>query len=364
MDLPTDQVRVIREVSDLEKLIAELTSPSCTLEALKVEKGEGVEPLAFVEGGDIRERFANALGASITLKYLDVAFCSDMLKVDDLCRLLQSNEVLKGLVVCSRFARSRSVADGDRSLRVMLEKNSTLKRLGIAHLVGERWDLTEVADVLGWQNLLEQFIIEFPDWLWAVSGPDIFRILAVNTNFRSLELTLYFNGVHNTLSVVFSRKEGSDPQANERLTRVVVPVVFVEDIADILPLNQTIRELVLTGKQPVPPEYIVILLQALETNNTLRLLDLSGCSAVQERQNIYDAILNCLKTKPWLHLNMQDTPLSQSESRFTTIQQKLQQNAKFQEAFGNWNTQLANSTGARVFLCGSPRAGKCRSHLP
>jgi hypothetical protein len=99
MDLPAVQVRVIREVNDLEELIAELTSPSCTLEALKVEKGEGVEPLAFVEGGEIRERFASALGASKTLKSLDVAFCSDMLKVDDLCTFLQSNEVLKSLTV-------------------------------------------------------------------------------------------------------------------------------------------------------------------------------------------------------------------------------------------------------------------------
>ncbi|CAK9862267.1 unnamed protein product [Sphagnum jensenii] len=345
MDLPAVQVRVIREVSDLEKLIAELTSLSCTLEALKVEKGEGVEPLAFVEGGDIRERFANALGASITLKSLDVAFCSDMLKVDDLCRLLQSNEVLKSLMVCSRFARSRSVADGDRSLRVMLEQNSTLKRLGIAHLDGERWDLTEVAGVLGWQSLLEQLVIEFHDWLWVVSVDIIFEMLAVNTNFRCLELTCNFNAVDNALSAVFSRKEGSDHQANERLTRLVLPLDFANTIATILRSNQTIRKLVLTEKQPSPPEYIVILLQALEKNNTLRLLDLSGCSAVQERQDIYDAILNCLKTKPWLHLNLQDTPLSESESRFTTIQQKLQQNAKFREAFGNWNPQWVNSTG-------------------
>jgi len=123
------------------------------------------------------------------------------------------------------------------------------------------------------------------------------------------------------------------------------------------------------------------LLQALEKNNTLRLLDLSGCSAVKERQEVYDAILNWLETKPWLYLNLQDTPLSKSESRFTTIQQKSQQNAKFQEkivyrnpqlvnstgareAFGNWNPQFVNSKGARVFFCGSPGAGRCRSHLP
>jgi hypothetical protein len=199
--------------------------------------------------------------------------------------------------------------------------------------------------------------------------------------------------VDNALSAVFSRKEGSDHQANETLTRLVLPLAFATIIAAILRSNQTIRELVFTEKKLVvdgvqisegviwlnpgtvryrssrfgrldPTEAIVKLLQALQKNNTLRLLDLSGCFAVQERQNLYDAILNCLETKPWLHLNLQDTPLSESESRFTTIQQKLQQNAKFREAFGNWNPQLVNSTGARVFLCGSPRAGKCRSHLP
>jgi hypothetical protein len=121
MDLPAVQVRVIREVNDLEELIAELTSPYCTLEALKVEKEDGVESFAFVEGDDIRERLAGALGASKTLKSLDVAFCSDMLKMDDLCTLLQSNKVLKSLTVCSRFAKSRPVAGRYTSLRVMLE---------------------------------------------------------------------------------------------------------------------------------------------------------------------------------------------------------------------------------------------------
>jgi hypothetical protein len=284
-------VRVIREVNDLEDLIAELTSPSCTLEALKVEKGE--EYWEFYEGGGIRERFASALGASKTLKSLDVAFCSNMLKVDDLCALLQSNEVLKSLTVCTRFAESRPVAGRYTSLRVMLEHNSTLKRLGIADLYGHHWDLTELAGGLG--------------------------------SIRGLVLTQKECGVER-LSTILTANFWSQPKS------------FTE--------------------------CIVILLKALEQNNTLRLLDLSGCSDVQEGQDLHDAILNCLETKPWLHLNLQDTPLSKSESRFTTIQQKLQQNAQFREAFGNWNPQLVNPTGARVFLCGSPRAGKCRSHLP
>jgi hypothetical protein len=373
MDLPAVHVRVIRGVNDLEELIAELTSPSCTLEALKVEKGEGVEPVAFVKGGEIRERFASALGASKTLKSLDVAFCFDMLKVDDLCTLLQSNEVLKSLTVCSRFARSRSVAGRYTTLSVMLEQNSTLKRLGIAHFDGERWDLTALAAVLRSQSLLEQLSIEFNDVEQLLRLEKIFEMLKVNTNLRCLELTCNqnifyrpsnFDIMGDVLSDVFSRNEGLHHEAIEKLTlRLVLPMHVVNSFTPILRSNRTIRELVLLEPHGPSPfvtfsKDIVNLLQALEKNNTLRLLDLSGCSAVQERQDIYDAILNCLETKPWLLLNLQDTPLSKSESRFNTIQQKLQQNAKFQEAFGNWNTQLVNSTGARVFLCGSPRAGK------
>jgi hypothetical protein len=401
MDLPAVQVRVIRGVNDLEELIAELTSPYCTLEALRVER-KHFEAFVFVEGYQIRERFASALGASKTLKSLDVAFCSDMLKVDDLCTLLQSNEVLKSLRVCSRFAESRPVAGRYTSLRVMLEQNSTLKRLGIAHLDGEYWDLTELAGVLGSQSLLEQLSIELHTSVGVLRLEKIFEMLAVNTNLRCLELTcnrnrffneLNFQAVDNALSAVFTRIEGSHHQANKTLIRLVLPLDLVTAIATILPANQTIRELVLTDKKPrdeldtasrraivrhlflrtkstnavgslYAPDCIVILIRALEENSTLRLLDLSGCSAVEERQYVYDAILNCLETKPWIHLNLQDTPLSKSRSRFTTIQQKLQQNAKFREAFGNWNPQFVNSTGARVFLCGSPRAGKCRSHLP
>jgi hypothetical protein len=321
-----------------------------------------------------------------------------MFEVDDLCTLLQSNEVLKSLTVCSRFAESRPVAGRYTSLRVMLEQNSTLKRLGIAHLDEGHWDLTELAGVLRSQSLLEQLSIELHYGLGVERLEKIFEMLAVNTNLRCLELTCNqaiffdelpnFRAVDNALSAVFSRNKGSDHQANATVTRLVLPSDLVTTIATILPSNQTIRELVLTEKIPHdkllaaarsiqwiqwkrigPMRYqasqsILILLRALKKNNTLRLLDLSGCSDVEEDQDLYDAILNCLETKPWLHLNLQDTPLSESESRFTTIQQKLQQNAKFREAFVCWNPQLVNPTGARVFLCGSPRAGKCCSHLP
>jgi hypothetical protein len=400
MDLPAVQVRFIREVNDLEELIAELTSPYCTLEALRVE-GEPFPAFAFVKGDPIRKRLASALGASKTLKSLDVAFCSDMLKVDDLCTLLQSNEVLKSLRVSSRFAESRPEAGRYTSLRVMLEQNSTLKRLGIAHLDRERWDLTELAGVLGSQSLLEQLSIELQSAVGVVRLEKIFEMLAVNTNLRCLVLTcnqnIFFNKLTNfdavdyALSAVFSRNKVSDHQANETLTRLVLPLDLVTTIATVLRSNQTIRELVLTEEKPrptlveaprptigelvrtksrhwirdlFPPKGVVILLEELAKNNTLRVLDLSGCSAVQQQQDLYDAILKCLDTKPWLHLNLQGTPLSKNSYMFATIQQKLQQNAKFREAFVYWNPQFVNSTGARVFLCGSPRAGKCHSHLP
>jgi hypothetical protein len=85
------------------------------------------------------------------------------------------------------------------------------------------------------------------------------------------------------------------------------------------------------------------------------LLDLSGCSAVEGDQNVYDAILNCLNTRPWLHLNLQNTPLSRVDYRFSIIQLELDRNAEFVK---NWNPSLVSSKGARVFLCGPPRAGK------
>jgi hypothetical protein len=353
MDLPAVPVRVIREVTDLEELIAELTSPYCTLDALKVYIGNAGASLAFVEGDEIPEQFAGALGASKTLKSLDVLFSFDMLKVDDLCMLLQSNKVLKSLTVCARFAESRSFT-------MMLERNPTLKRLGILMVRSNRvfWHLTEflteLAGVLRSQSLLEQLTLDFSDWDKDIDIPwYAMRVL------KEVEIGL---------SAIFSPNEASDNQANETLTlRLVLPLHMVNSIATILRSNQTIRELVLLSSHGGPPlvsEYIVLLLTALKQNNTLRLLDLSGCSAVKERQDIYDAILNCLETKPWLHLNLQDTPLSKSESRFTTIQQKLQKNAEFRAAFEDWNSRLVNPTGARVFLCGSPGAGKCRSHLP
>jgi hypothetical protein len=370
MDLAAVHWRKIRKVTDLEELIAELTSPYCTLEGLGLVTKPSYE---FVRDANwrIRERFASALCANKTLKSLDVGFFSDMLKVDDLCTLLQSNEVLKSLTVSSKFAKSLSVST---SLMVMLQKHSTLKRLGIVTLYEQTRDVAWLAGVFT-SGSLEQFTVKFPASRLLSVLEKIFEVLAVNTNLRCLELigyhTQFVNGApaESTFLAVFSRNEGSDHQANKTPTRLRLPLDLATTMATILRSNQTIRELVFTETETIlrvvsPPELIVNLLQALEKNNTLRLLDLSGCSAVQERQDLYHAVLNCVETKPWLHLNLQDTPLSKSEYRFTTIQQKLQQNAKFREAFGDWNPQLVKPTGARVFLCGSPRAGKCRSHLP
>ncbi len=86
----------------------------------------------------------------------------------------------------------------------------------------------------------------------------------------------------------------------------------------------------------------------------LRLLGLSGCSTVKGDQKVNDAILNYLNTRPWLHLNLQNTPLSRIDYRFSIIQQELDRNTEFVK---NWNPSRVSSEGSRVFLCGPPRAG-------
>jgi hypothetical protein len=75
--------------------------------------------------------------------------------------------------------------------------------------------------------------------------------------------------------------------------------------------------------------HIIHVLEALEGNNILRMLDLSKCLGVKEEQKFFDTILNCLQTNPWLHLNLENTPLSKSGRKFSIIQQKLDQNTLF-----------------------------------
>ncbi|KAH9542048.1 hypothetical protein CY35_14G094900 [Sphagnum magellanicum] len=93
------------------------------------------------------------------------------------------------------------------------------------------------------------------------------------------------------------------------------------------------------------PTHIIHVLRALEVNNILRVLDLSRCLDVKEEQKLFDAILNCLKTNPRLHLNLEDTPLSKSGHRFSIIQQKLDQNTLF---LRSWNQELVQSNGMRI----------------
>jgi hypothetical protein len=94
--------------------------------------------------------------------------------------------------------------------------------------------------------------------------------------------------------------------------------------------NRTIQQQ-LSLKGIHVPTHIIHVLRALEGNNILPVLDLSRCLDVKEEQKLFDAILNCLQTNPWLHLNLEDTPLSKSGRKFSIIQQKLDQNTLFFE---------------------------------
>jgi hypothetical protein len=158
------------------------------------------------------------------------------------------------------------------------------------------------------------------------------------------------------LLAVFSPDAATGHQDNKTLTTLEFCLVWSEqanDVANMLLTNRTIQQLSLKGIHV--PAHIIHVLQALEGNNILRMLDLSRCLGVKEEQKLFDVILNCLQTNPWLHLNLEDTPLSKSGRRFSIIQQKLDQNTLF---LRSWNQELVQSNGMRLFLCGSPRAGK------
>jgi hypothetical protein len=161
------------------------------------------------------------------------------------------------------------------------------------------------------------------------------------------------------LSGVLSRDAATGLQATLKTL-----LLFVEGseqaqvVANMLRTNRTIRELGISSFPLKSNDIIQILLEALEGNNVLRLLDLSRCY-VPEEQEVFATILNRLQNNPWLHLDLRGTLLSRS-LRFSIIQHKLDENALL---FKSWNPSLVKSNGARLFLCGSPRAGKCSSQL-
>jgi hypothetical protein len=403
---------VIRSHIDVRLLISELASPDCTLQTLKVDirnvrqfnrpsalpRYEDEDPKFWtwpknvfrpvIVPDNLKLELTNVLGNSKSLKALDISFCPDFLMVGELCKRLQSNEVLESLTVCTVIADRMSQVVGR-----MLEKNKTLKHLQIVNSLGNCWDLADLARVLQSHSTLEQLTVDsFFGELENIES--IFKMLEENTKMNRLDLRI---GVANrswaphassmlqknctltaltllgapgtrlgrkTLSHVLSPFCGdatTGKQANNTLTKLQLTVYSEElqVLANMLCKNRTIRELLIhsVSKNYVQfgPEDIVYLLDALEGNNTLRLLDLSGCSAVEGDQNVYDAILNCLNTRPWLHLNLQNTPLSRVDYRFSIIQLELDRNAEFVK---NWNPSLVSSKGARVFLCGPPRAGK------
>jgi hypothetical protein len=410
METPDLHRRVIGSNTDIRLLISELTSPDCTLQTLKVDTkfGDLNPPLdlpsyedayphvtsdvsfrQFIVHDNLKLELTNVLGKSKSLKALDISFCSGFLMADELYKRLQSNEVLESLTVCTVIADQMSQVVGS-----MLEKNKTLKQLQIINSFGNCWDLAHLARVLESDSTLEQLTVD--SFLGRLENIEsIFKVLEENTKMNRLDLRigrghrswaphassmlqknctltalilLGDRGIglgRETLSHVLSPFCGdvtTGKQANNTVTKLQFTVCNsgeVQVLTNMLRKNRTIRELLIhsVSKNYVHfgPEDIVYLLDALEGNKTLRLLDLSGCSAVKGDQNVYDAILNCLNARPWLHLNLQNTPLSRVDYRFSIIQLELDRNAEFVK---NWNPSLVSSKGARVFLCGPPRAGK------
>ncbi len=421
METPDLQYRrVIGSKKDIRLLIPELASPDCTLQTLKLDiqtlkfdiqnyerlnlplplpSYEDAYPHVnsdnpmnrsfgpFIVGDNSKIQLTNVLGKSKSLKALDISFCSDFLMVDKLCKLLQYNEVLESLRVCTVIA--------DQVVGRMLEKNKTLKHLEIVNSAGNCWDLADLARLLQAHSTLEQLTVD-SFWGGLQNIESIFKMLEGNTKMNRLDLRI--GGGHGswarhassmlqknctltaltvlaaprtrfgreTLSHVLSPFCGdatTGKQANNTLTKLQLTVCDSEEVqvlANMLCTNWTIRELLIHSfsknyVQLGPEDIVYLLSKALEGNNTLRLLDLSGCSAVKGDQNVYDAVLNCLNTRPWLHLNLQNTPLSRIDYRFSIIQQELDRNAGF---FKSWNPSLVSSKGARVFLCGPPQAGK------
>jgi hypothetical protein len=301
MDAPalgSDRTVWLQNERHVEDLIEQLTSLGCALETLDVRGG-------FQPDKELRERFTIAVGRSNRLK----SFCCtgdepSMIDWDKLWELLKSNQVLESLDIKAVIMLT------SYSLRDMLRKNTKLSSLRL------------------------------PDVLWLLN-----------------EL--------KELSGVLSRDAATGLQANETLQTLALCVRGSEQaavVANMLRTNRTIRQLTIHDLWSIDghrsaSNSLVSLLEAVEGNSVLRLLDFSHCE-VSEEQKVFDAILNRLQTNPWLHINLRGTPLSRSP-RFSIIEQKLEQNALL---FKSRNPSLVKSNGTRLFLCGSPGAGKCSSH--
>lgn len=109
---------------------------------------------------------------------------------------------------------------------------------------------------------------------------------------------------------------------------------------------------------------VLLILNALKNNKSLRFLDLRGCEGVAG-EKVLATILDLLVVNPWLEeLGVEGTPLSR-KGHDAVVKAQLRRNAeKFMEVFKGMGTVTPAS--ARVFLCGIPFAGKLNlpSRLP
>ncbi|KAG0580046.1 hypothetical protein KC19_4G143600 [Ceratodon purpureus] len=151
-------------------------------------------------------------------------------------------------------------------------------------------------------------------------------------------------------------------QPNTTFREIIIRHSFISRhgaplLANMLATNKTLVRLDLAFSVRLwQSKDVLLVLNSLKKNTTLRFLDLRGCEGVAG-EKILATILDLLVTNPWLEeLGVEGTPLSR-KGHDAVIKAQLRRNAeKFMEVFKGMGTVTPNS--ARVFLCGIPFAGK------
>jgi hypothetical protein len=259
-----------------------------------------------------REHRLEVLGAVSTcesLNFLSILSPLDVEEVEVLCENLVSHPMLASLMVGTTSAGT----SGDRSEKGMeivcnmLKNNRTIKSLEI-------WNTYAVTEI---------------------GGASLGAMLSVNSTLETLVVRRMFEISKTGVAVVLAPLTGHDgkPPLNKSLKHLDLSTWYIGQrgaraAAQMLRTNDSLTHLGFSCAKLSDPLDVCMILESLETNETLHTLDLSWCEAVGG-DVVLAKMMDLLRANPWLKdINFDDTPLER-DGRAVQVKAQLEMNSRW-----------------------------------
>jgi len=294
--------------------------------------------------------FANALERNRTLEGFHI-YMNYLPSEQELQRLVQpliadgngqqkNSTLIKLELILSKRVDEESLTVAANVLAKMLQNNSSLKELSFRPTHDARYSVDGFAEALETNHTLEHLRLKGR----FLNLQRLLQPLTVDANGQQSNATL--------LKLTLQESNFVKQDDMQFHTSIVNP------LTKMLQSNSSLKELNLSYTGGFTESDVCALIKSLQNNHSLEVLNFSWCQGV--RGSVFPAIMDMLVVNKTLKdIGLESTALER-EGKTEVVKKEFEKNAVYMSLLNE--LPVAKATSARVFLCGSPYAGKSLVH--